>query len=130
MLIKKLITMKAFSFLAFLFISIFLSPSLQYDLTVAQDGSGNYRTINDAISNAPVNSSATFSILIKAGDYHEYVIIPANKTNIALIGEGMNVTKIIGDRCHYTGYEISRSATVGKISLIVFLSVLFSLPLL
>ena len=50
-------------------------------VTVSQDGSGNFTTINDAISAAPNNSAATdgyFLIYVTVGVYEEYVSVGAN----------------------------------------------------
>lgn len=114
------VTMKTLALLVFLFLSIYSSTSQQYNLIVAKDGSGNYKNINDAIRNAPSNSPVPFRILIKAGNYYEYVTIPKEKTNIVLVGEGMKVTNIIGDHNQFEGLPITKSATVGKFFLLLF----------
>lgn len=57
-------------------------------LTVAADGSAQFRTVQAAINAAPANSSARTTITIKAGTYREVVRVPANKTAITLQGLG------------------------------------------
>lgn len=58
------------------------------DLIVAQDGSGNYTTLQAAIDAAPNNSDKRFVIYIKNGTYNqEKLIIPQNKKNLTLRGE-------------------------------------------
>src|SRR5689334_11953408 len=57
-------------------------------LTVAADGSAQYRTVQAAINAAPANSSARTTITIKAGTYREVVRVPSNKTAITLQGLG------------------------------------------
>ena len=47
------------------------SPASQANIVVAQDGSGNYRTITQAVSAAPQKSKNRYVIYIKAGIYKE-----------------------------------------------------------
>ncbi len=59
-----------------------------YDLVVAQDGSGDYTRITDAVEHIrDYKPEGRQRILIKKGVYEEKLIIPSFKTNIALIGE-------------------------------------------
>lgn len=83
-------------------------------LTVANDGSGNFTTITDAINFAPNNSVDRVLIYIKQGLYEENVEIPSYKTNIVLLGEGSDITTISGNRSVIDGWTTFRSATVGK----------------
>jgi pectinesterase len=57
------------------------NPQAQYDLMVAQDGSGDYRTVQAAFDAAKPNTT----IFIKAGVYHEKLELKKNA--ITLIGE-------------------------------------------
>ncbi|MET8765195.1 pectinesterase family protein [Lentzea sp. NPDC004782] len=57
-------------------------------LTVAADGSAQYRTVQAAVNAAPANSSTRTLITIKAGTYREVVRVPADKTAITLQGLG------------------------------------------
>ncbi|XP_020264108.1 probable pectinesterase/pectinesterase inhibitor 12 [Asparagus officinalis] len=81
-------------------------------LIVAQDGSGNFTKIGDAISFAPNNSNYRTIIKVKAGIYYEYLEIPENKPNLMLYGEGSNVTEIRGNRSVGDGCKTLYSATV------------------
>ncbi|CAH1425339.1 unnamed protein product [Lactuca virosa] len=81
-------------------------------LTVANDGSGNFTTITDAINFAPNNSVDRVLIYIKQGLYEENVEIPSYKTNIVLLGEGSDITTISGNRSVIDGWTTFRSATV------------------
>ncbi|XP_057958601.1 pectinesterase-like [Malania oleifera] len=80
--------------------------------TVAQDGSGNFNQISDALSGAPTNSQLRYTIKIKAGTYHEYLHIYPNQTNLAFIGDGIGATIITGNRSKSSGFDTLRSATV------------------
>ncbi|KAK4360753.1 hypothetical protein RND71_019705 [Anisodus tanguticus] len=73
---------------------------LTFDSTVAQDGSGNYKTITEAPKAAPNKRSKLHFIHVKRGTYNENVTISSNKTNIALVvvGDGVGVTIITASK--------------------------------
>lgn len=89
-------------------------------LVVAADGSGNFTTINEAISFAPNMSNDRVLIYVREGEYNENIDIPSYKTNIVLIGDGSDVTFITGSRSVGDGWTTFRSATLGKSSLTFF----------
>src|ERR1041384_1096831 len=62
--------------------------------TVAKDGSGNFKTIQEAVNAVRDLSQQTVTIYIKSGLYHEKLVIPSWKTNISLIGENKDSTII------------------------------------
>src|SRR6478735_7908703 len=66
-------------------------------LTVAQDGSGNYKTIQEAVNAMRDFSQERVTIFIKKGLYHEKLVIPSWKTNITLLGESRDSTIITND---------------------------------
>lgn len=84
-------------------------------LTVAQDGSGNFTLIQDAIDFATNNSVDRTVVCVKKGVYQENVEIPSWKTNIVLIGDGRDETVITGNRSAGSGWTTFRSATVGTV---------------
>ena len=67
------------------------------DLTVAIDGSGDVKTVGEAIAKVPENNKKRFMIFIKKGVYKEQIRIPANKPFISLIGESADNTKLTFD---------------------------------
>ncbi|KAK6126695.1 hypothetical protein DH2020_039564 [Rehmannia glutinosa] len=81
------------------------------DAVVAADGTGNFTTIKDAIVAAPEYSKKRYVIYIKRGVYKEYVEISKKKWNIMMIGDGVNVTVISGNRNFIDGWTTYRSAT-------------------
>ncbi|XP_071687076.1 pectinesterase-like [Rutidosis leptorrhynchoides] len=83
-----------------------------YDLVVAQDGSGNFTTIGEALNAAPNASSTRFVIYIKAGAYYEYVEVINKKSNLMFVGDGIGKTLIKGNRNVIDGWTTFRSATV------------------
>lgn len=59
-----------------------------YDYVVAQDGSGDFFTIQDAIDAVPdFRKNVRTTILIRKGTYKEKVVIPPSKINVSLIGQ-------------------------------------------
>lgn len=69
----------------------------QYDLVVAQDGSGDYTTVQAAVNAAPSNSSSRTEIYIKSGTYYEVITVPSNKTNLTFIGQSRTGTVLTYD---------------------------------
>jgi pectin methylesterase-like acyl-CoA thioesterase len=62
---------------------------LAYDLTVAQDGSGDYRSVQAAVAAVPDGRTAVFTIYIKNGIYSEKVTVPATKPFVQLVGQSV-----------------------------------------
>ena len=86
---------KSFSLLMLLLSIVAVSAAeRKYDFVVAQDGSGDFTTVQEAINAVPDFRKANrTTILIKKGDYKEKVIIPECKINLTLIGEdGAKIT--------------------------------------
>ncbi|CAN6468678.1 unnamed protein product [Victoria cruziana] len=83
-------------------------------VVVAQDGSGKYRTIGEAIAAAPANSGSSgyYVINVKAGVYKEVVTIPKSKKYIMMVGDGIGKTIITGSRSVAEGSTTFRSATL------------------
>lgn len=83
-MIKKLISF----FLLSVSILSLSATEPHYDFTVAQDGSGDFTTVQEAINAVPDFRKANrTTILIRKGNYKEKVIIPECKINLSLIGE-------------------------------------------
>jgi pectinesterase len=55
-------------------------------LVVAQDGSGQFRTVQAAVDAVPSQSAQPVVILLRPGTYHEKVVVPAFKTHLILRG--------------------------------------------
>lgn len=66
-----------------------------YDIVVAQDGTGDYFTVQEAIDACPDYSHEEITtILIRNGVYNEMVTIPHNKFRLHIIGESADSTVI------------------------------------
>ncbi|XP_039127390.1 pectinesterase-like [Dioscorea cayenensis subsp. rotundata] len=83
-------------------------------VVVNKDGSGDFVSINDAISAAPNNTQSSdgyYLIKVSAGLYEEYVSIAKNKKYIMMVGEGINQTIITGNHSVVDGWTTFNSAT-------------------
>lgn len=69
-------------------------PPFAKTLTVAQDGRGDYRTIQEAVNAVRDLSQEQVKIYIKPGVYREKLVIPSWKTKVSLIGENKLTTTI------------------------------------
>ena len=81
------------------------------NVIVAKDGSGNYTSIQAAITAAPTGATSPYRIYIKKGKYVETVIIPSNKPFIQLMGESVSETILSYD--NYSGKAKPTSGTYG-----------------
>ncbi|XP_049362651.1 pectinesterase-like [Solanum verrucosum] len=84
-----------------------------YNVVVSKDGTKNFNIIGGAILAAPDHSVKPFIIKIKKGTYEEYIRVDKKKTNIFLIGEGMDTTIITGNRSFVDSNKTYDTATVG-----------------
>ncbi|KAK7258950.1 hypothetical protein RIF29_24543 [Crotalaria pallida] len=87
-------------------------------VVVNPNGSGNFKTINDAVAAAPnntVSSNGFFVIHVVAGVYEEYVSIPQNKQYLMMIGDGIDKTIITGNRSIGGNWTTYNCATFGKL---------------
>lgn len=73
------------------------NPEYPSELTVAQDGSGNYKTIGAALNAFRAYSPVPLKLHIKNGTYHEKVVMPHWLTNITIDGESKDKTIISFD---------------------------------
>lgn len=83
-------------------------------MSVAQDGSGNFTKIMDAVLAASNYSLKYYVIFVKSGVYREYVKISRHKWNLVMIGEGMDLTVVSDDRSNASGWKTFNTATFGK----------------
>lgn len=69
-----------------------LEGSVQEKLTVSQDGSGDYRTVQAALDAIPEGNDRPFTIYIKKGIYQAAVVVDARKNFVTLKGEDKDNT--------------------------------------
>ncbi|CAH9127261.1 unnamed protein product [Cuscuta epithymum] len=90
------------------------SASSTADIVVAQDGSGTYNTINqavDALSRMGNNGEKRVVVYVKRGVYNENVEIHRRMKNIMFVGDGMDKTIVTGNRNIQDGATTIGSAT-------------------
>ncbi|XP_031500071.1 pectinesterase/pectinesterase inhibitor PPE8B-like [Nymphaea colorata] len=87
------------------------APGVAANAVVAKDGSGNFLSVQEAVLAAPTKSASRYVIYVKQGTYYENVEIKKKKTNLMLVGDGMGVTIISGNRSFIDGWTTFRSAT-------------------
>jgi pectinesterase len=85
-----------FSFIAFAkaFAQTNNPQQYKYVFTVAKDGTGDYKYIQDAIDAMRVFPLAPITLYIKNGVYNEKIELPANNTDVTFIGESVEKTII------------------------------------
>ncbi|URD82306.1 pectinesterase [Musa troglodytarum] len=89
------------------------SPAeLKPNVTVAKDGSGDVKTIGEAVLRVPTKSNDTFVIYIKEGVYEEQVQVNRSLANVMMIGDGTSKTKITGKLNYIDGTATFKTATV------------------
>ncbi|XP_020108040.1 probable pectinesterase/pectinesterase inhibitor 21 [Ananas comosus] len=71
---------------------------LKPNVTVAQDGSGDFKTITEALATVPKKSEEAFVIYVKEGVYSEYVTVDRDLTNVVMYGDGPTKTRVTGNR--------------------------------
>lgn len=80
--------------MTFFSLQLFGQTTFPDEINVAQDGSGNYKTIQEAVNAVRDLGDKRVKIFIKKGIYNEKLVIPSWKTNISLIGEDKENTII------------------------------------
>ena len=85
-----------------------------YDAVVAQDNSGDFKTLQDAINAAPAGRGTPWLIFVKNGQYNEHIDIPATKPYLHIIGQDRDKTVILDSRLSggENAYSVDPGATV------------------
>ncbi|XP_027340137.1 pectinesterase [Abrus precatorius] len=82
------------------------------DIVVAQDGTGNYKTISQGVAAAAKMSGKGRVVMhVKAGVYHESVDIKRTVKNLMIIGDGIGATIVTANHNVQDGSTTFRSAT-------------------
>ncbi|KAJ0979902.1 hypothetical protein J5N97_015376 [Dioscorea zingiberensis] len=85
---------------------------LKPDVTVAQDGSGDYRTINEALKTVPRDTNTSYYVIyVKEGVYNEYVEIAKDMLNVFMFGDGQTKSRITGSLNRVDGTSTFKSAS-------------------
>ncbi|XP_040380488.1 pectinesterase-like [Oryza brachyantha] len=86
--------------------------AVQADVVVAQDGSGKYKTIKEAVDAAPDGGKSRYVIYVKKGVYKENLEVGKKKREVMIVGDGMDQTVITGSRNVVDGATTFNSATL------------------
>ncbi|XP_020258487.1 pectinesterase-like [Asparagus officinalis] len=91
-----------------------VQAKVEVNVTVAADGSGDFRTVGAAVDAAPEKSKSRYVIEIKEGRYEEYVFVGKKKVNLMFVGAGRGRTVISGNRSVADGLTTSQTATLAS----------------
>jgi PelA/Pel-15E family pectate lyase len=93
---SRRLEMKAAVFIVFTLVLLAAQSSVaqKNGLTVAADGSGDVRSVQEAIDKVPADNPGRFIITIKPGVYTEQIRVPANKPFISFIGTDAEKTRL------------------------------------
>lgn len=90
--------MKKLFLILLIFVTNFIWAQIPYiTITVAQDGSGDFTSIQKAINSIRDFGPAEALVKIKAGTYHEKIVIPSSKHKITFQGANKENTIITND---------------------------------
>ncbi|MGY5251687.1 pectinesterase family protein [Sphingobacterium spiritivorum] len=84
-------------FTVMLFTGLQYAVARSYDYIVAQDGSGQFKTVQEALNAVPDFRKTVTTIYIKNGIYKEKLILAGSKQNVRLIGEQVEKTILTYD---------------------------------
>jgi pectinesterase len=87
----------AFFLFGVLWCTFFLSAQEKTEFTVAQDGSGDFTSVQAAVDACKAFPDQRVIIHLKNGIYHEKVKIPACNTRLSILGENAEKTIITWD---------------------------------
>lgn len=94
------------------------------DVTVAKDGSGNFKTIREAVGKVPKKSKTRFVIYVKEGEYVENNILDKSMWNVMIYGDGKDKTIVSGSLNFIDGTPTFSTATFGNFNSFRSLSLL------
>ncbi|KAK8948286.1 putative pectinesterase/pectinesterase inhibitor 13 [Platanthera guangdongensis] len=87
------------------------AQNLVPNAVVAKDGSGQFKSINDALNAMPKTYTGRYAIYVKAGVYSEKVIVDKTKTNLLIYGDGPRKTLVTGSLNFADGVGTFKTAT-------------------
>lgn len=87
--------------------------NLTAHVTVAQDGTGDFKTIQEAVNAVPKKNSTRFVIYVKQGVYKENVVMDKNKWNVMIFGDDKAKTIVSGSLNFVDGTATFNTATFG-----------------
>ncbi|KAJ6746602.1 PECTINESTERASE [Salix koriyanagi] len=81
------------------------------NVSVAKDGSGDFKTISEALAAMPAKYEGRYVIFVKQGVYDETVTVTKKMANITMYGDGSQKTIVTGNKNFADGVQTFRTAT-------------------
>jgi pectinesterase len=100
------------SLVAILFCVAGLAQPARQIIRVAQDGSGKYRSIQEALDDIKPNTAGAYALYISKGVYKEIVTVDATKNNIAFIGQGKKPGDVVITYDNHAGTTLPNGDTL------------------
>ncbi|KAH0452636.1 hypothetical protein IEQ34_019935 [Dendrobium chrysotoxum] len=88
-----------------------VKAKLKPNVTVAKDGSGDFKTINDALNAMPTKYTGRYVIYVKTGIYEEHVVMGKEKKSVTIYGDGSQKSIVTGSLNWVDGVQTSQTAT-------------------
>ncbi|RXH88929.1 hypothetical protein DVH24_000528 [Malus domestica] len=82
-------------------------------IVVAKDGTGDFKTIQEAVDTVPKKSKNRILIHVKQGVYYENVLMDKSKWNVMMFGDGKTKTVVSGNLSFVDGTPTFSTATFG-----------------
>lgn len=111
-------TLGTFLLVVFTAFAAVAQSEIQYKMVVAQDGSGDFTSIQEAIDATKAFPDRRITIFIKNGVYNEKVRVPSWNNKLSLIGEDREKTIITWDD-HFRKINRGRNSTFFTYTLLV-----------
>ncbi|MDV3201782.1 MAG: pectinesterase family protein, partial [Candidatus Phytoplasma australasiaticum] len=97
-------------------LSMIDNNNIKPDVVVALDGTGQFKTIAEALAAAPKKSKDRHVIYVKAGVYDEQIVVDKQTINILMYGDGPRKTIVTGNKNFVDGTQTFRTSTFCKFS--------------
>ncbi|XP_062008831.1 pectinesterase 3-like [Rosa rugosa] len=85
--------------------------NLTAHVIVAKDGTGDFKTIQEAVNAVPTKNLSRFVIYVKQGTYEENVNMDKSKWNVMMYGDGKTKTIVSGNLNYVDGTATFNTAT-------------------
>ncbi|TKY72932.1 Pectinesterase/pectinesterase inhibitor PPE8B [Spatholobus suberectus] len=81
------------------------------NVTVAQDGSGKFKTVSEALAAIPETYVGRYVVYVKEGVYDETVTVTKKMVNLTMFGDGMQKSIITGNKNFVDGVRTFQTAS-------------------